>query len=58
MLRRIFEPKRDEVAEEMRTFHNVKIVSLYCPLDVIILTNSKRTVVVVCLGGYNGVDQG
>ena len=35
VLRRIFEPKRDEVAGEWRKLHNEELHDLYCSLNTV-----------------------
>ena len=43
VLRRIFEPKRDEVTGEWRKLHNEEISDLYCSPNIIWLIKSRRT---------------
>jgi len=53
MLRRIFGPKREEVAEDRRRLHNEKLHNLYASPNIIKVTKSTRTRWaghVVCLG--------
>jgi hypothetical protein len=41
-LRRIFEPKRDEVRVEWRKLHNVELSDLYCSPDIFRVIKSRR----------------
>ena len=41
MLRKIFEPKRDEVTVEWRRLHNEELYALYSP-NIIRVTKSRR----------------
>jgi hypothetical protein len=41
-LRRIFEPKRDEVTESWRKLHNEGFHNLYSSPDIIRMTKSER----------------
>jgi hypothetical protein len=43
VLRRIFEPKRDEVREESRKLRNEEFNDLYCSPDTIRAIKSRRT---------------
>ena len=43
VLRRIFEPKRDEVREESRKLRNEELNDLYCSPDTIRAIKSRRT---------------
>jgi hypothetical protein len=42
VLRRIFEPKRDEVPGEWRKLHNEELNDLYFSSDIIRVTKSSR----------------
>jgi hypothetical protein len=42
VLRRIFGPKRDEVAEEWRRLHNEELNDLYSSLNSVRVTKSRR----------------
>jgi hypothetical protein len=42
VLRRIFGPKRDEVAGDLRKLHNEELHNLYSSQNVIIMIKSKR----------------
>jgi hypothetical protein len=42
VLRRIFEPKRDEVTREWRKLHNEEINNLYFPPNIIQVIKSRR----------------
>jgi hypothetical protein len=42
MLRRIFEPKRDEVTGEWRKLHNEELNGLYYSPNIIRTTQSRR----------------
>ena len=42
VLRRIFGPKRDEVAEEWRKLHNQKLKDLYCSPNIVRVIKSRR----------------
>ena len=42
VLRRLFEPKRDEVAGEWRKLHNEQLNDLYCSLNIVPLIKSRR----------------
>jgi hypothetical protein len=42
VLRRIFRPKRDEVAEEWRKFHNEELCDLYSSPSIIRKIKSRR----------------
>ena len=35
VLRKIFEPRRDEVTRELRKLHNEELNDLYCPLNIV-----------------------
>jgi hypothetical protein len=41
VLRRIFGPKREDVAEGRRKLHNEELHNLYTPLDIIRVTRPK-----------------
>ena len=42
MLRRVFGPKRDEVAEEWRILHNVELSDLYSLPNIVRVVKSRR----------------
>ena len=42
VLRRIFEPKRDEGTREWRKLHNEELSDLYCSLSIVRVIKSKR----------------
>ena len=42
MLRRIFEPKRDEGTEEWRKLHNEELNDLYCSPHIVRVIKSSR----------------
>ena len=42
VLRRIFEPKRDEVAGEWRKLHNAELLDLHCSPNIIKMIQSKK----------------
>ena len=42
MLRRIFEPKRDEVTGEWRKLHNKELNDLYCSPSIVRGIKSRR----------------
>jgi len=42
VLRRIVEPKRDEITEEWRKLHNEKLNDLYSPPNVILVIKLRR----------------
>ena len=42
MLRRIFEPKRDEVTGEWRKLHNEELNDLYCSPSIVRVITSRR----------------
>ena len=42
VLRRIFGPKRDEVAGEWRKLHNVELNDLYCSPNIVRVMKSRR----------------
>jgi len=42
VLRRIFEPKRDEVTGEWRTVHNEELNDLYCSPNIVRVIKSRR----------------
>ena len=42
MLRRIFEPKRDEVTGEWRKLHNEELNDLYCLPNIVRVIKSRR----------------
>jgi hypothetical protein len=42
VLRRIFEPKRDEVTGEWRKLHNEELRDLYSPPSIIRIIKSRR----------------
>jgi hypothetical protein len=53
MLRRIFGPKREEVAGEWRRMRNVELYNLYARPIIIRVVKSRRTKLaghVVCMG--------
>jgi ribosomal protein L35AE/L33A len=47
LLRRLFEPKRDEVTEEWRKLHNEKLNDSYCSPNIVRVIRSGR----VCWAG-------
>jgi len=49
VLRKVFGPKRDEVAEEWRKLHNEELNDLYSPN---ILVNLSRSKVMISVIGY------
>jgi hypothetical protein len=42
ILRRIFEPKRDEVTGEWRKLHNEELNDLYCSPNIVRVVKSRR----------------
>jgi hypothetical protein len=42
VLRKIFEPKRDEVTGERRRLHNEEFNNLYCSPNIILVIKSRR----------------
>jgi hypothetical protein len=42
VLRRIFEPKRDEVTGEWRKLHNEELNDMYSPLNLVRVIKSRR----------------
>ena len=61
VLRRILEPKRDEVRREWRKLHNEEINDLYCSPNVVRVINSRRmrrSGNVVRMGERRGVFRG
>jgi hypothetical protein len=42
VLRRIFDPKRDEVTGEWRRLHNKELYALYSSPDIILVIESRR----------------
>jgi len=42
MLRRIFVSKRDEVAGDWRKLHNEGLIDVYCSMNIVIMTNTRR----------------
>ena len=42
VLRRIFEPRRDEVTGEWRKLHNEELNDLYCSPNTVRMTKSRR----------------
>jgi len=42
VLRRIFEPKRDEVTGEWRKLHNEELNDLYCSPSIVRVITSRR----------------
>jgi hypothetical protein len=42
VLRRIFGPKRDEVTVDLRKLHNEELHDLYCSLNIVRMTKSRR----------------
>ena len=58
VLRRIFEPKRDEVTGEWRKLHNEELNDLYFPPNIIRVIKSRRMTLlghVACVGKVRGV---
>ena len=58
MLRRIFEPKRDEVAREWRKLHNEELNDLYSSPSIVRVIKSRRirwVGHVACMGERRGV---
>jgi hypothetical protein len=43
VLRRIFEPKKDEVTGEWRKLHNDELNDLYSSSNIVRVINSRRT---------------
>jgi hypothetical protein len=57
MLRRIFEPKRDEVTGDWRKLHNEEFNDRYCSPSIVQLMKSRRmrwVGHVACLGRVGG----
>ena len=42
MLRRIFEPRRDEVTGDWRRLHNVELNDLYCSPNIVRVINGEE----------------
>ena len=42
VLKRIFEPKRDEITREWRKLHNEELNDLYCSLNIVRVIKSRR----------------
>jgi len=42
VLRRVFEPKRDEVTGEWRKLHNEELNDLYCSPNLLVLSNREE----------------
>ena len=42
MLRRIFEPRKDEVTGEWRRLHNEELNDLYCSPNIVLVIKSRR----------------
>ena len=42
VLRRVFEPKRDEVTGEWRKLHNEEFNDLYCSPNLLVLSNREE----------------
>jgi hypothetical protein len=42
VLRRIFEPKKEEVTEEWRKLHNEELHDLYCSPNIVRVLKSRR----------------
>jgi hypothetical protein len=42
VLRRLFEPKRNEVIEELGKLHNEELNDLYCSPNIVPLIKSRR----------------
>jgi len=58
VLRRIFEPKRDEVTGEWRKLHNEELNNLYCSPNIVRVIKSRRMRWeghVACMGEGRGV---
>ena len=58
VLRKIFEPKRDEVTGEWRKSHNEELNDLYCSPNIVQVIKSRRmrwVGHVVCMGEGRGM---
>ena len=42
VLRRIFEPKRDDVTREWRKLHNEELNDLYCSLNIVRVIKQRK----------------
>jgi hypothetical protein len=54
VLRRIFEPKRDEVTGEWRKINNEELSDLYCSLIIFRVTKSRRMKWALRVAPYGG----